>query len=257
MLKIQRQNGIEIFTINRPEAGNSIGSDLTSNLLTNLERLKIDKDIHALIITGIGDKFFCTGGDVKEYRKIETRKVLNYHFERTRKVMDLIEELECPVICAVNGFALGGGAELVLCADYRIAAPHAIFGWPQVRLGIIPAWNGIDRLVRDCGSRVASRLMMTGERISANNALELNIIDEVPKNKSALQAALDYAELLKKSAPLALRTTKQVLKATAMHTPEKVRSLQYEVFPLLWFSADHKEAEAAFAEKRNPVFTGE
>ena len=256
MLKINRIENIELFTIDRPNAGNSIGSELTSSLLENLKKLKNDTEVHALIITGSGNKFFCTGGDIKEYRRIDTQETLNRHFDRTRQVMDLIEDLDCPVISAINGFALGGGAELALCTDYRIAVRHAEFGWPQARLGIIPAWNGIDRLVRDCGPRIASRLMMTGERISAGKALGYKIIDEVVNEEDVLNAALNYAKLLKKSAPLALKVTKRILKATATHNGQEVRNMQHQLFPALWFSNDHKEAEAAFAEKRKPNFKG-
>lgn len=256
MINIERLGDIEVITINRPKAGNSISSKLTSQLLTELERLHKDCDIHSLIITGIGQKFFCTGGDVKEYRTINDVESLNYHFDRTRRAMDLIESLKCPVITAINGYALGGGAELILCTDYRIAAATAEIGWPQARLGIIPAWNGIDRLVRDCGPRVASKLMMTGDRIPAEKALKLGIIDEIVKTGDCLDTALKYAISLKQSSPQALKATKSIIKEVSKSTPGDVRTLQRAIFPDLWFSTDHKEAEAAFAEKRPPVFKG-
>ena len=170
--------------------------------------------------------------------------------------MDLIEALPVPVIAAVNGYALGGGGEIMLCCDHRIADERAQVGWPQSRLGIIPAWNGIDRLVRDCGPRVASRLMMTGVRIDANEAFKLGIIDYVAPAGTALERALAHGELLEAAAPMALRATKQVIKATGTMHPQEVRDLQRDVFADLWFSQDHKEAEAAFAEKRAPIFTG-
>jgi enoyl-CoA hydratase/carnithine racemase len=256
MLRCERRGGVEILTIDRQDAGNSISSDLTTELLDALERLAGDGALHAVVITGAGDKFFCTGGDVKEYRTIETRDALNSHFNRTRQAMDLIEALPVPVIAAVNGYALGGGGEILLCCDHRIADARAQIGWPQSRLGIIPAWNGIDRLVRDCGPRVASRLMTTGVRIDAEEALKLGIVDQVAKPGESLNDALAHAELLEAAAPMALRVTKQVIKATGTSTPGDVRALQDQVFADLWFSEDHKEAEAAFAEKRAPVFKG-
>ena len=257
MLKCQRRDRVEILTIDRQDAGNSISSGLTTELLAALERLAGDSALHAVIITGAGDKFFCTGGDVKEYRTIETPVALNAHFDRTRRAMDLIEALPVPVIAAVNGYALGGGGEILLCCDHRIADERAQIGWPQSRLGIIPAWNGIDRLVRDCGPRVASRLMTTGVRISATEALDLGIVDQLAGPGQALEDALAHADLLRAAAPLALRFTKQVIKATGTRSPRAVRDLQRQGFADLWFSADHKEAEAAFAEKRAPVFKGE
>jgi enoyl-CoA hydratase len=254
MLNIERIGDIEVFTINRPQAGNSINSDLTSALIENLERLHRDNNLHALIITGSGEKFFCTGGDIKEYREIKNPEALNYHFDRTRKAMDLIETLKCPVISAINGYALGGGAELILCTDYRIAEEHSEIGWPQSQLGIIPAWNGIDRLVRDCGPRIASNLLMTGKRISAEAAEKFRIVDIVVKTNSSMEFALEYAVTLKKSAPKALKATKEIIAATGKYSYDEVRQQQHAIFPDLWFSKDHKEAEAAFAEKRPPIF---
>ena len=257
MLNIERIGNIELLTINRPQAGNSISSDLTSALIENLERLHQDNNLHALIITGSGEKFFCTGGDIKEYREIESPETLNYHFDRTRKAMDLIETLKCPVISAINGYALGGGAELLLCTDYRIAEEHSQIGWPQSRLGIIPAWNGIDRLVRDCGPRIASNLLMTGKHISAEVAEKFRIVDIVVKTGTSLEFALEYAVTLKKSAPKAIKATKEIIAATNKYSYDEVRQKQHVIFPDLWFSKDHKEAEAAFAEKRAPIFKNE
>ena len=254
MLNIERIGDIEVITINRPQAGNSINSDLTSALIENLERLHQDNNLHALIIRGSGEKFFCTGGDIKEYREIKSSETLNYHFDRTRKAMDLIETLKCPVISAINGYALGGGAELILCTDYRIAEDHSEIGWPQSQLGIIPAWNGIDRLVRDCGPRIASNLLMTGKRISAEAAEKLRIVDIVVKTNTSMEFALEYAVTLKKSAPKALKATKEIIAATSKYSYVEVRQQQHSIFPDLWFSKDHKEAEAAFAEKRPPIF---
>jgi enoyl-CoA hydratase len=122
MLRTERRGGVEILTIDRQQAGNSISSDLTTALLETLERLAGDAKLHSVVITGGGDKFFCTGGDVKEYRTIENAEALNSHFERTRRAMDLIEALPVPVIAAVNGYALGGGGEIMLCCPDRLAA---------------------------------------------------------------------------------------------------------------------------------------
>ncbi len=257
MLNAERLDNIEILTINRPQAGNSISSDLTTEFLYNLERLHKEKNLHALIITGIGEKFFCTGGDIKEYRGIKDTKSLNHYFDRTRQALDMIESLQFPVISAINGYALGGGAELILCTDYRIAETNAEIGWPQSQLGIIPAWNGIDRLVRDCGVRIASNLLMTGKRITAKEAQELQIIDMVVEDQKSVETAISYAKELKKSAPKALKATKQIIASVAKDSWQTARQKQHSLFPDLWFSEDHKEAELAFAEKRQPKFKGE
>ena len=145
---------------------------------------------------------------------------------------------------------------MLLCTDYRMSVKTAEIGWPQATLGIIPAWNGIDRLARDCGPRVASNLMLSGKRIDAEEAKRLGIIDEVIEKENIVDAALSYAITLKDSAPLALRATKKIIKACSAKPPQEVRQLQYNIFPDLWFSEDHKEAEKAFMEKRKPIFTG-
>ena len=256
MLRTERRGGVEILTIDRPHAGNAIGAGLATELLDALDRLAGDETLHAVVVTGAGDRFFCTGGDVKEYRAIATPEELDARFERTRRAMDMLEALPCPAIAAVNGYALGGGGEILLCCDHRVADERAEIGWPQARLGIIPAWNGIDRLVRDCGPRVASRLLLTGERIGAAEALRLGIVDEVAPAGKALEAALAHAAALEAAAPMALRATKRAIRAAASLPPAESRALQREMFPGLWFSADHKEAEAAFAERRPPVFRG-
>ena len=256
MLRAERRGGVEILTIDRPHAGNAISAGLTTELLEALERLAEDRGLHAVVVTGAGDRFFCTGGDVKEYRAIATPEELDARFERTRRAMDMLEALPCPVVAAANGYALGGGGEILLCCDYRVADERAEIGWPQARLGIIPAWNGIDRLVRDRGPRVASRLLTTGERISAAEALRLGVIDEVAPAGKALEAALAHARALEAAAPMALRATKRAIRAAAALPPAESRALQREMFPGLWFSEDHKEAEAAFAERRPPVFKG-
>ena len=146
--------GVAWLTFNRPEVRNALNLTMVEDVRAALRALQARDDVKVLVITGAGDKFFCSGGDIKQYRALRTREQLDDAFARPRRVLDRLEALPVPVIAAVNGYALGGGAELMLACDVRLAAAGARIGFPYVRLSLIPGWHGVERLVRTCG-RVA------------------------------------------------------------------------------------------------------
>jgi enoyl-CoA hydratase len=250
-----RDGGVAVLSLTRPAAGNSINVSLAEALEEALTRLTDEPGLVALIVTAAGGRFFCTGGDLKEYRAIETRDDLEAVFGRVRRVLDRLEEFPVPVIAAVEGYALGGGAELVLACDHRIAAAGAQLGFAQVRLGIVPGWNGIERLVRAAGRWRATDLLATGRRLDAQEALAVGLLDRVVPDGHALQAAFAFAAELRHAAPMALTAVKRLV-ADAEARGRESRAGAADLFADLWFSADHREAEAAFAEKRKPVFGG-
>ncbi|MGI9384220.1 MAG: enoyl-CoA hydratase/isomerase family protein [Methyloligellaceae bacterium] len=256
MLRRERHDGAELLVIEREHRGNSMNSELSAAFAEALAELDGDGDLRAVVITGAGEKFFCAGGDIKEYGAIQDREALDATFDRTRAVLDAIEALPVPVIAAVNGYALGGGGELMLACDLRLAASHARIGFPQSQLGIIPAWHGIERLVRDCGPRLAMRLAMTGEQLDAEAARAFGLIDEIVAERPVLDAALEMAASFDQVAPLALAAVKRIGRAAAAEGLEAARQVSREATAQLWFTADHREAEAAFAEKRPPKFRG-
>ncbi|MDX1432477.1 MAG: enoyl-CoA hydratase/isomerase family protein, partial [Gammaproteobacteria bacterium] len=137
VLRIERHGATVLLTIDRPHAGNSISAEVTAALDDAITSLGDDAGLRAVIITGAGEKFFSSGGDIKQYRALDTRAALEGAFARPRELLDRIEALPVPVIAAVNGYALGGGAELMLACDIRLAAPHATIGFPYVRLGLM------------------------------------------------------------------------------------------------------------------------
>ena len=255
-LRAERIGAAEVLTIDRPAAGNAMNAGLADAFEAALDRLEGDTDLRAVIVTGAGDKFFCAGGDLKQYRDLTTRAELDAVFIRTRRMLDRFEALPVPVIAAINGYALGGGGELMLATDIRLAASHAKIGFPQVRLGIITGWHGIERLVRSVGYPVAMRLAATGEPVTAAEAARIGLINEAVEDRPVLDAALEIVEGLAKAAPLALAATKRIVRAAYDLPPAEARRRSIETFADLWFSADHREAEAAFAEKRPPVFLG-
>jgi enoyl-CoA hydratase/carnithine racemase len=257
MLRSERIGTSQLLTIDREGAGNALSLEVADGFMAALDALEGDTTIRSVIITGAGDRFFCTGGDVKRYRALTTPEELERVIGRTRAVLERLEMLPLPVIAAVNGYALGGGMELVLASDIRLAARHATFALPQVRLGIITGWNGIERLVRDIGFSRALRMVTTGERISAGDAVRLGIVNEEIRNEPVIDAALALANSLVATAPLAVAAAKRVAHAAARLPLAEAKTLGDLTFAELWFTGDHREAEAAFAEKREPVFRGE
>lgn len=256
VLLVERHGDAAVLTLNRPQAGNSINAELSAALDEALARLAGDRTLRALVLTGAGQKFFCTGGDIKEYRALADRSAVEAVFGRTRRALDRLEDFPVPTIAAVEGHALGGGTEIVLACDLAIAGATARFGLPQVRLGIVPGWNGIERLVRRCGRGAALRMIAGGEPVDAAAARDLALVDEVAPAGAALEAALRLAGSFSAAAPLALVQAKRLVAAAARQGAEALRADACASFAELWFSADHREAEAAFMEKRAPRFVG-
>ena len=256
VLHVERRGPAALLTIDRPHAGNSISAEVTTALDGAISALEGDRELVAIVITGAGDKFFSSGGDIKQYREPVTREQLQSAFERPRRLLDRLEALPVPVIAAVNGIAMGGGAELMLACDMRPAVPAATIGFPYVHLGLIPGWHGTERLTRNCGYANAMYLLTTGEPVDAGEALRLGLINRVCDDMPVVDAALALVEKLARAAPLSLAATKRVLSGAYCLPRDEARHLAEDDFADLWMSEDHREAEAAFAAKRRPTFKG-
>ncbi len=257
VLKDERRGAAHVITITREHAGNSICREVTEAFERVIESLLEDASLRAVVVTGEGERFFCSGGDIKQYRDLQTREQLNAAFARPRGLLDHLEALPVPVIAAVNGYALGGGAELMLACDIRLASPHAKIGFPYVKLSLIPGWHGIERLAQNCGYGTAMHLLATGEPVSAAEAKRLGLVNEVITETPVLDAALAFAARMEDAAPLSLAATKRVLRGAYTESRDAARRLAEEAFADLWMSRDHREAETAFAEKRPAKFRGE
>ena len=256
VLHVERRGPAALLTIDRPHAGNSISAEVTTALDGAISALEGDRELVAIVITGAGDKFFSSGGDIKQYRELVTREQLQSAFERPRRLLDRLEALAVPVIAAVNGIAMGGGAELMLACDMRLAAPAATIGFPYVHLGLIPGWHGTERLTRNCGYANAMYLLTTGDPVDAGEALRLGLINRVCDDMPVVDAALALVEKLARAAPLSLAATKRVLSGAYCLPRDEARHLAEDDFADLWMSEDHREAEAAFTAKRRPTFKG-
>ena len=252
----ERQGTSLILRLNRPDVGNAINREVAEALGAQLRACRGEAVPGSLIITGSGSRFFCTGGDVKAYAKLTSADELNAVFGLMRGVCDALEALPCPVIAAINGFAVGGGAEMALACDIRIAETSAQLGFPQSRLGIMPGWDGTQRLLTTVGRSTAARLLFSGTRVSAQEARDIGLVDEVVEDGAVLARALEMANIFAEVAPLSLGAIKQSLQAAGGASTAQARADARESFARLWFTQDHAEAERAFAEKRPPRFSG-
>ena len=249
---VAESRGALVITINRPEAGNSISLATAQTMRSALAESRGRRDLKGIVITGAGGKFFCAGGDLKAYRALETPEQLSETFGFVRELLNDVEKHPLPVVAAIDGYALGGGGELALACDLRFATARSTIGFTQAVLGLIPGWNGTERLVATVGRSAAMRLLLEARRLNAQEALNLGLIDEVAETDDVLDQALSYLEGLR-AAPLALSAVKEAVQACAQGKSVDVTS---KIFERLWFTDDHREAEAAFAEKRQPVFRG-
>lgn len=248
----ERTGGTLLLSLDRTAAGNALDETTIGALRARLDEAAGDLTLRCVILAGTG-RFFCAGGDLKAYLALSTREELQRVFGAARALLDAIEASPLPVIAAIDGYALGGGAELALACDLRVVGAGAVIGFPQLRLGIIPGWDGMERLVSLVGQGTTMRLLLTGERLSAEAASQAGLVDIVATD--ALHAALDIAAGLEGAAPLAIRGAKEALRALG-HGRADARQVAADIFARLWFTADHREAESAFAEKRKPNFHG-
>ena len=256
----ERHGAALILRLNRPDSGNAISREVALALAEHLRACESDAALRTLIVTGAGSRYFCTGGDVKAYAKLASPEELDRVFNLMREVCDSIERLPCPVVAAINGYAVGGGAELALACDLRIAEADVQIGFPQSRLGIMPGWDGTERLLRTVGRSASASLLYSGKRVSAAEAREIGLVDEIVPNGSAVTRALALAATFAGVAPLSLGAIKEGLReagnAATATSGKEARTRARETFARLWFTEDHKEAERAFAEKRAPRFVG-
>ena len=248
----ERAGAALLLSLDRPSAGDALDEATILALRARLDRAAQDATLGCIILCGTG-RFFCAGGDLKAYRALEDTAALERVFGAARALLDAIEAHPLPVIAAIDGYALGGGAELAMACDLRVAGAGAVLGFPQLRLGIIPGWDGTERLSALVGRGTAMRLLLTGERLSAEAARGIGLVEVVAEN--AREAALRLAAGLEAAAPLAIRGAKQALGTLDLPRAE-ARKLAAAIFARLWFTEDHREAERAFAKKREAIFHG-
>lgn len=252
----EKKNSVLIVTLNRPKFMNALNLDTLKEGRKILTDVYFDSDIRAVIITGAGDKAFCAGADLKEREKMSEAEVRHY-IKTIKDTLVDIENLSKPVICAINGVALGGGTELAMACDIRIASPNATMGLTEVTLGIIPAGGGTQRLPRIVGIAKAKELILTGRRVSAQEALRIGLVNQVALEGKLMENAMEMAEDIAKNAPFAVQQAKFAINRGHEIDLSSGLALESKAYEVCIPTKDRVEALKAFKEKRKPEFVGE
>jgi enoyl-CoA hydratase/carnithine racemase len=246
---------VAILTLNRPEVMNSFNFAMLNALKSVIEEIRFDPENRVVIITGAGAKAFCSGADLKERATLGPMEVKKFIYT-IRNLFTEIENLNKPVIAAVNGVALGGGTELSLACDIRIASNNASMGLTETRLAIIPGAGGTQRLPRLIGRGLAKELIFTGKRVTAAEALEIGLVNRICEGENLIEEAMKLADMICETGPIAIEQAKYAINKgmeTDLATGLAIESNAY------WITIpteDRLEGLAAFREKRKPVYKG-
>lgn len=253
---LETEGSIATIFFNRPKALNALNNALFDELDTALDQISENKEIKVLILTGKGDKAFVAGADISELVKMNPLQG-KYFSRKGQKVFSKIEALPIPAIAAVNGFALGGGLEAAMGCDFIYASTKALFGLPEINLGLIPGFGGTQRLARRIGENLAKELVFTGKNIDAQTALEYGIVNKVCEPDKLMEEAKKTAGLIASKGKVALRSAKEAIQNGLATDLETGCRIENDIFGLTMSSEDAKEGTSAFLEKRKPVFKSE
>lgn len=251
-LLLKKDNKIGILSINRPEALNALNTAVLDELDKAIDMINKDDEIYVLILTGEG-RAFVAGADIKEMKDMNSMAARDFA-EKGMRIFRKIELMEKPVIAAVNGFALGGGCELCMCCDIRIASENAKFGQPEVGLGITPGFAGTQRLPRLVGLGKAKELVFTGVTIDANEALRIGLVNKVVAADKLMEEAMEMANTIVKKSQLAVRYAKTAINRGIETDIETGMAIEKDLFGLCFATEDQKEGMLAFLEKRQPDY---
>ena len=255
-IKITKDGAVATITIDRPEVLNAIRDNTMFEIQDALNILEKDDSVRVLVLTGAGDKAFVAGGDISIMAKGAGYLDVIHGLPAGQQITWNIEHFPKPVVARINGIALGGGTELALCCDIRIAADTAIMGVPEINLGIIPGYGGTQRLPRIVGVGMAKKLVLSGEHINAQEAFRIGLIDQlVPKAELDAAVAKLCGKLASKS-PIALAMGKEAINMGIQADLRTGLSIEARCFCMCFGSQDRVEGMTAFLEKRKPVFKG-
>lgn len=253
---LQKEDQIAVLYVNRPAALNALDRDTLLEIQAAVAEVKSDDSLLVLLITGAGDKSFVAGADVAAMRSMSAIEGRNFGI-LGQQVFSEIENLPKPVIAVVNGFALGGGCELAMCCDFRVASSNARFGQPEVGLGITPGFGGTQRLPRLVGPGMAKELLYTADVISAEEALKIGLVNHVVEPEALLDYARGLAKRIASKGQIAVRLCKAAAHAGLQTDIDRAMTIEADAFGLCFSTADQTEGMGAFIEKRKAVFTGQ
>jgi len=249
------KDAIATITFNRPKALNALNQALLAELSRALDEIAGDENIRVLILTGAGDKSFVAGADITELATFNPLQAK--HFAATgHAIINKLQQLPIAVIAAVNGFALGGGTEIAIACDFIYAADSARFGQPEINLGIIPGFGGTQRLPRLIGTSMAKELIFTGKMISADQALQIGLVNRVAAAEKLMEEVLKTAAQIASKGRVSLREAKQAINAGVNVDLATGCGIEIDAFAICMASPDSKEGTGAFLQKRSPQFKG-
>jgi enoyl-CoA hydratase len=251
----EKSEGIATITINRPEALNAFSAEVVSEILQAIEDMKADESVRVVVLTGAGEKAFSAGADIKAMKGMNALKARELS-QMGEKLCSALENLEKPVIAAINGYALGGGLEVAMACDIRIASENARMGQTEINIGLIPGWGGTQRLTRLIGATKAKELIFTGKMIDAKTAEQLGLVNMVVPQDKFRETVRQFALELAQKAPVALKVAKALINKGAEISLDAAIALEREGFGVVASTEDLQEGVSAFIEKRKPVFKG-
>ncbi|GAB1529444.1 MULTISPECIES: enoyl-CoA hydratase-related protein [Brevibacillus] len=255
-VSLQREGAIGVLTLQRPEVFNCLNLETLVTLRGLISEISYDRDIRTVIVTGAGDKAFCSGADLRERRSMSPQQV-DVYIQTIRDTFTELEKLPKPVIAAINGLALGGGTELALACDLRIMSEQAQMGLTETSLGIIPGAGGTQRLPRLVGKGVAKELIFTSRRVFSEEALSIGLVNRIVPADQLMATAISLAEQISSNAPLALAQAKFAIDCGGEVELASGLQIESNAYKLLVPTKDRLEGLAAFQEKRKPIYRGE
>ena len=249
------KDGIARLTFNRPKALNALNTALLAELSDVLCTIGKDETVRVLVLTGSGEKAFVAGADINELSKLTTLDAKLF-VESGQRVIGTLQTLDIPVVGAVNGYALGGGCEIALACDFIYAAENAVFGLPEITLGLIPGFGGTQRLPRLIGINRAKEMIFTGKRVSADEAVQMGLVNQVCPQEKLMDAVMQTAAAMAVKGRVSLRAAKQAINTGLDTALEAGCRFEADAFAVSLASPDAKEGTRAFLEKRKAVFSG-
>lgn len=249
------EEGIATITFNRPNVLNALNEASLNELSHAIDEISANEDVRVLILTGAGEKSFVAGADISMFPKFNVLKAKLFS-EMGRNLMNKLQELPIPVIAAVNGFALGGGCEVAIACDFIYASENAMFGLPEITLGIIPGYGGTQRLPRLVGMNMAKEMIFTGKMISAAEAQTMGLVNKVYVQNQLMDEVLKVAKIIVSKGKVSLRAAKQAINTGVDVDLKTGCRIEIDAFAVCLASPDAKEGIKAFLEKRPPDFKG-
>lgn len=254
-IEVERRDGVAVVRVNRPDAMNALDVEHAEALRDRLVELAADAEARVVVLTGAGEKAFVAGADIKYMQGLGVLEARRWG-ELGQACANLLEAMPKPTIAALNGYALGGGCELALACDLRLASSRAKLGQPEINLGIVPGWGGSQRLPRVTSLGFAKELIFTGRSVDAEEALRHGLVNAVHEPDELMPRTFELAQSLAAKSALALEYAKEAVNLALRGEHHAHLETEERLFAMLFASEDQKEGMAAFVEKREPRFTG-